>query len=87
MKAAPLSYAQSLRVIGESLEVQGISAFDLEKQGENYMQRVIVSQPARAASLKELPKWCGDLTTPIESHPIRPFARNFCTIRRRIFPD
>jgi hypothetical protein len=53
MKAAPLSYAQSLRVIGESLEVQGISAFDLEKQGENYMLRVIVSQPARAASFSK----------------------------------
>jgi hypothetical protein len=53
MKAAPLSYAQSLRVIGESLEVRGISAFDLEKEGENYMLRVIVSQPARAASFSK----------------------------------
>jgi len=87
MKAAPLSYAQSLRVIGESLEVQGISAFDLEKQGENYMLRVIVSQPARAASFSKRIAQMVWRFHNSESHPIRPFARNFCTIRRRIFPD
>src|SRR5215467_10859655 len=36
-----LSYAQSLRAIGESLERQGISTFDLEKRGKNYSLRVI----------------------------------------------
>src|SRR5262245_66409824 len=51
MKATPpLSYAQSLRVIGESLETQGISKFDLEKHGENYMLRVVTNQPATEGS-------------------------------------
>jgi hypothetical protein len=51
MKATPpLSYAQSLRVIGESLEAQGISKFDLEKHGENYMLRVVTNQPATEGS-------------------------------------
>src|SRR5215831_18345313 len=51
MKAPPpLSYAQSLRVIGESLEAQGISRFDLERYGENYMLRVVTSQPATEGS-------------------------------------
>ena len=51
MKATPpLSYAQSLRVIGESLEAQGISRFDLEKHGQNYMLRVVTSQPATEES-------------------------------------
>jgi hypothetical protein len=51
MKATPpLSYAQSLRVIGAALEVQGISKFDLEKHGENYMLRVVTSQPATEGS-------------------------------------
>src|SRR5262249_23923352 len=42
----PLSYAQSLRVIGEALETKGIVKFDLEKHGENYMLRVVTSEPA-----------------------------------------
>src|SRR5262249_20262186 len=47
MKAPPpLSYAQSLRVIGEALETKGIVKFDLEKHGENYMLRVVTSEPA-----------------------------------------
>jgi len=51
MKATPpLSYAQSLRAIGESLEAQGISRFDLEKHGQNYMLRVVTSQPATEGS-------------------------------------
>ena len=51
MKATPpLSYAQSLRVIGAALETQGISKFDLEKHGENYMLRVVTSQPATEGS-------------------------------------
>src|SRR5215510_7461240 len=51
MKATPpLSYAQSLRVIGESLETQGISKFDLEKHGENYSLEVIASQTAKGGS-------------------------------------
>jgi hypothetical protein len=49
MNPERLSYAQSLRVIGESLEAQGISKFDLEKHGENYMLRVVTSQPALRA--------------------------------------
>src|SRR5262249_4932899 len=56
MKATPpLSYAQSLRVIGESLEAQGISRFDLEKHGENYMLRVVTNQLAtEGSSLKKI---------------------------------
>ena len=51
MKAPPpFSYAQSLRVIGESLEAQGINKFDLEKHGENYMLRVVTSEPATEGS-------------------------------------
>ena len=51
MKATPpLSYAQSLRVIGAALEVQGISKFDLEKHGENYMLRVVTNQTATEGS-------------------------------------
>jgi hypothetical protein len=50
MNPERLSYAQSLRVIGESLELQGISKFDLEKHGENYMLRVVTNQPATGGS-------------------------------------
>jgi hypothetical protein len=46
MNLGGLSYAQSLRAIGESLETSGISTFDLEKRGENYRLQVIASQPA-----------------------------------------
>jgi hypothetical protein len=55
MKATPpLSFAQSLRVIGESLEVQGISKFDLEKQGENYMLRVVSESATEGNFLKKI---------------------------------
>jgi len=51
MKAPPpLSYAQSLRVIGEALETQGIVKFDLEKHGENYILRVVTNQSATEGS-------------------------------------
>jgi hypothetical protein len=50
MNPERLSYTQSLRAIGESLEAQGIRTFDLEKHGENYMLRVIASQPATGGS-------------------------------------
>jgi hypothetical protein len=60
MNLERLSYAQSLRAIGESLEAQGISTFDLEKQGENYMLRVIASQPATGGSfLKKIAQLLG----------------------------
>ena len=50
MHLGRLSYAQSLRAIGESLERRGISTFDLEKRGENYMLQVLASQPATGSS-------------------------------------
>jgi len=50
MKPTSFSYAQSLRAIGESLELQGISSFDLEKQDENFRLRVIAAEPAREGS-------------------------------------
>jgi hypothetical protein len=50
MNPERLSYTQSLRAIGESLEAQGIRTFDLEKHGENYMLRVIASRPATGGS-------------------------------------
>jgi hypothetical protein len=34
-----LSYSESLRAIGHSLKVLGISTFGLEKQGANYIVR------------------------------------------------
>src|SRR5919106_2951928 len=34
-----LSYSEALRAIGDSLEVLGISTFDLEKQGHDYIVR------------------------------------------------
>ena len=50
MNLGRLSYAQSLRAIGESLEARGISAFDLRKRGENYRLQVIASQSATSGS-------------------------------------
>jgi hypothetical protein len=47
MKPTSFSYAQSLRTIGESLGALGISTFDLENHGEDYLLRVIASEPAR----------------------------------------
>ena len=55
-----LSYAQSLRAIGESLERQGISTFDLEKRGENYSLQVIASQTTTGGSfLKKIVQLLG----------------------------
>lgn len=39
MQAETLSYAQSLRVIGQALEVLRISSFTLQKSGEKYVIR------------------------------------------------
>jgi hypothetical protein len=50
MKPTSFSYAQSLRAIGESLEAQGINGFELEKQDENCILRVIAAQPASERS-------------------------------------
>lgn len=50
MNPERLSYAQSLRAIGESLEARGIDTFDLEKYDDTYMLRVVASQPARGES-------------------------------------
>lgn len=50
MNPEHLSYAQSLRTIGASLEARGISKFDLEKQGENYTLRLVANQPATEGS-------------------------------------
>ena len=55
-----LSYAQSLRAIGESLQRQGISTFDLEKRGENYSLQVIASQTTTGGSfLKKIVQLLG----------------------------
>ena len=60
MHLGRLSYAQSLRAIGESLETRGISTFDLEKHGENYMLQVLASQPAAGRSfLKKIAQLLG----------------------------
>jgi hypothetical protein len=45
MPSASLPYSQSLRTIGQSLEVLGVEAFDLEKEGEDYLVHVTASQP------------------------------------------
>ena len=50
MTSTSLSYAQSLRTIGVSLEVLGISSFNLEKYGEDYIVRVTASEPTRGKS-------------------------------------
>lgn len=44
---AGLSYSESLRVIGESLEAFGVNVFDLEKHGHGYIVRVTASKPLR----------------------------------------
>jgi hypothetical protein len=52
---ASLSHSQSLRLIGESLEVLGITAFDLEKHGENYLVRVTAKNGSReGGSVKKI---------------------------------
>jgi hypothetical protein len=53
MTSTSLSYAQSLRAIGVSLEVLGISSFNLEKYGEDYIARVIASEPTRGKSFRK----------------------------------
>jgi hypothetical protein len=50
MNLERFSCAQSLRAIGESLEAQGISTFDLEKHGENYMLRAVAHHTAAGRS-------------------------------------
>ena len=50
MTSTSLSYAQALRAIGVSLEVLGISSFNLEKYGEDYIVYVTASQPTRGKS-------------------------------------
>jgi hypothetical protein len=55
MKPTSFSYAQSLRAIGELLEAQGISVFELEKQDENCILRMIAVQPAREGSFLKRP--------------------------------
>ena len=50
MTSTNLSYAQSLRIIGVSLEVLGISSFNLEKCGEDYIVYVTASEPKRGKS-------------------------------------
>lgn len=50
MNPERLSYAQSLRAIGASLEARGIDTFDLEKYDDTYMLRVMASQPATGGS-------------------------------------
>jgi hypothetical protein len=47
MALVNLPYAQSLRAIGHSLELLRVSCFNLEKDGEDYLVRVTVSEPAR----------------------------------------
>jgi len=50
MTSTSLTYAQSLRVIGVSLEVLGISSFNLEKYGEDYVVHTTGSEPTRGKS-------------------------------------
>ncbi|HEY7316938.1 MAG TPA: hypothetical protein VIE89_05130 [Candidatus Binatia bacterium] len=54
-----LSYAESLRAIGVSLETRGISTFELEKRRENYGLQVIASQPAMGSFLKKIAQLLG----------------------------
>jgi hypothetical protein len=84
MNPEGLSYTQSLRAIGESLEAQGIRTFDLEKHGENYMLRVIASQPATGGSFfKKIAQLLWKLTIPLEpSDPAVP--SQIYALRRRI---
>jgi hypothetical protein len=46
MTSASLPYDRSLRAIGHSLELLCVSCFNLEKDGEDYLVRVTVSEPA-----------------------------------------
>ncbi len=53
MTPPTLSYAQSLRVIGQALEALSIDTFELEKRGEEYIVRVERSQSAGKLSWEE----------------------------------
>jgi hypothetical protein len=80
MNPERLSYAQSLRAIGESLEAEGISTFELEKQGENYMLRVVARPPARERNfLKKIAQllWRADNSDREPSDPAVP-AQTLC---------
>ena len=59
MSLGHLSYAQALRAIGESLEAQGFSTFELEKRGENYRLQVIANKPATESFLKKIAQLLG----------------------------
>jgi hypothetical protein len=54
--SASLSHARALRAIGESLEIKGISCFDLEKSAENYIVRPTDRASARGAEAKFIKK-------------------------------
>jgi len=45
MTPAALSYAQSLRVMGQALEVLRINSFELEKRGDEYVVRMDLVNP------------------------------------------
>lgn len=49
-KAPGLTYARSLRAIGHSLDLLGVRCFELKKNGEEYLVRVITGGPARKGS-------------------------------------
>jgi len=53
MTPPTLSYAQSLRVIGQALEALSIDTFELEKRGEEYIVRVERSESAGKLSWEE----------------------------------
>ncbi len=53
MTPPTLSYAQSLRVIGQALEALSIDTFELEKRGEEYIVRVERSKSAGKLSWEE----------------------------------
>lgn len=50
MPTETLSYAQSLRVIGQDLENLGINSFELEKIGDEYIVRTIRNDTGRKSS-------------------------------------
>lgn len=49
MAAETLSYAQSLRVIGQDLQGLGIGSFELDKSGDQFMVRMSSDEPAPRA--------------------------------------
>src|SRR5438034_11726502 len=76
MTPPTLSYAQSLRVIGQALEALSIDTFELEKRVEEYIVRVERSESAGKLSwaerfLKSMAEkiWCsGDSGKEISKH-------------------